>query len=66
MNNYKALNQQIFKSGNFCLLPIHYDDRLDIMKWRNEQIYHLRQNEILSLKNQNIYFKTVISKLFKK
>lgn len=66
MNNYKVLNQQIFKSGNFCLLPIHYDDRLDIMKWRNEQIYHLRQNEILSLKNQNNYFKTVVSKFFKK
>ena len=35
------------------------------MKWRNEQMYHLRQSKVLTLKDQN-YFKNVISKLFSK
>lgn len=34
------------------------------MKWRNEQIYHLRQHKPLTKNAQNSYFKSVISKLF--
>tara|TARA_B110000908_G_C10158084_1_gene404629 strand:- start:415 stop:867 length:453 start_codon:yes stop_codon:yes gene_type:complete len=34
------------------------------MKWRNEQIYHLRQDKILTLEDQNNYFSNVISELF--
>jgi RimJ/RimL family protein N-acetyltransferase len=34
------------------------------MKWRNEQIYHLRQNKPLSREEQDFYFKEVVSKLF--
>jgi RimJ/RimL family protein N-acetyltransferase len=40
------------------------DDRYDIMQWRNEQIYHLRQREILTKEKQDLYFETVISELF--
>ena len=39
-------------------------DRLDIMKWRNEQIYHLRQNKLLTETDQNWYFEQVVAKLF--
>ena len=39
-------------------------DRLAIMKWRNEQIYHLRQNKPLTEKSQEYYFKTSIAPLF--
>jgi len=34
------------------------------MKWRNEQIYHLRQNKPLSLKDQNNYFNNIVEPLF--
>jgi RimJ/RimL family protein N-acetyltransferase len=34
------------------------------MKWRNEQIYHLRQARPLTEEDQNTYFENVVSKLF--
>ncbi len=62
---YRVLkNQNIFSNGDFSLVPLRYEDRYNIMKWRNEQIYHLRQNKKLTKKEQDIYFKNVISKLF--
>ena len=36
------------------------------MKWRNEQIYHLRQNKIITETDQDFYFKNVVNKLFDK
>ena len=36
------------------------------MKWRNEQIYHLRQSKVLSYKDQNLYFNEIVYKLFYK
>ena len=64
MNHYKALNNQIYDSGSFSLVPIRFEDRLDIMKWRNEQIYHLRQNKALTYQDQENYFKNVVLNLF--
>ena len=63
---YKALSLGNFKSGEFQIVPIRYKDRLDIMKWRNEQMYHLRQSEVLTEDNQEYYYKNIISKLFVK
>jgi RimJ/RimL family protein N-acetyltransferase len=40
------------------------EDRYEIMQWRNEQIYHLRQKEPLTKEIQDLYFDNVISKLF--
>jgi RimJ/RimL family protein N-acetyltransferase len=34
------------------------------MKWRNEQIYHLRQSKPLTKQHQDDYFNNVVSKLF--
>jgi RimJ/RimL family protein N-acetyltransferase len=34
------------------------------MKWRNEQMYHLRQNKLLTNAKQDKYFKDVISQLY--
>jgi RimJ/RimL family protein N-acetyltransferase len=34
------------------------------MKWRNEQIYHLRQAEPLTKEKQDWYFENVVAKLF--
>ena len=64
MNFYKALNRQKYSSGNFSIVPIRYEDRMDIMQWRNEQVYHLRQDKPLTEADQEIYFKTVVNKLF--
>ena len=61
---YKALNKQVHKSGNYTITPLRYEDRLDIMKWRNEQIYHLRQNQPLTEIDQNNYFKDVVKAQF--
>ena len=64
MNSYKALNNQVFTSGEYSIVPIRYEDRYDIMEWRNEQIYHLRQDSQLNKENQDRYFDQVISGLF--
>jgi RimJ/RimL family protein N-acetyltransferase len=34
------------------------------MEWRNEQLYHLRQNKLLTIDAQDKYFQTVIESLF--
>lgn len=64
MDSYKALNKQSFSKGIYQIVPIRYEDRLEIMKWRNEQIHHLRQPEPLTLENQENYFKNTVSQLF--
>lgn len=64
MNSYKALNNQVFTSGEYSIVPIRYEDRYDIMEWRNEQIYHLRQDSQLNKEIQDRYFDQVISGLF--
>lgn len=64
MNKYKCLNQNEFHFNEYRIVPIRFEDRLDIMKWRNEQIYHLRQAKPLTLEDQNAYFEHVVSKLF--
>ncbi|KVV13960.1 GNAT family N-acetyltransferase [Flavobacterium sp. TAB 87] len=64
MKEYKILNRQRFADGIYSIVSLRFEDRMLIMKWRNEQIYHLRQNELLTLKDQNDYFATVVAKLF--
>lgn len=61
---YKALSKNIFEKDGFSIVPIRFDDRLDIMKWRNEQIYHLRQDKPLTETDQENYFTKVVSQLF--
>jgi RimJ/RimL family protein N-acetyltransferase len=64
MIKYKVLNKQIFTSDKYSLVPIRLEDRYDIMKWRNEQIYHLRQHQPLTKEDQDAYFENVVAKLF--
>lgn len=63
-NIYIALQKQQFSDGEFSIVPIRYDDRVAIMKWRNEQMYHLRQIVPLTHEKQKYYLDTVVSKLF--
>lgn len=64
MNSYQIVEKQIFAKGEHSIVPIRFEDRLLIMKWRNEQIYHLRQNKLLTEEDQNTYFNTTIATLF--
>lgn len=61
---YKVLITQNYTSGKYTLVPIRYEDRYDIMKWRNEQIDVLRQDEILTPEQQDLYFKNTVMSLF--
>ena len=63
-NKYRALSKQSFSYGNHTIVPIRMGDRYPIMRWRNEQMYHLRQSKPLSEEDQDKYFTSVISLLF--
>jgi RimJ/RimL family protein N-acetyltransferase len=61
MKIYKCLsNKQIYQNDMITMLPIRVQDKYDIMKWRNEQIFHLRQDVKLTKQMQDSYFKDKI------
>lgn len=64
MANYKCLKQQEYTFGDYSIVSLRYEDRFSIMKWRNEQIYHLRQARPLTEEDQQCYFDNVVAKLF--
>ena len=64
MNTYKVLRRQVFSEGEYSLVPLRFKDRMDILKWRNEQIYHLRQSKLLTEDDQKNYFNNIVAKLF--
>jgi len=63
-SSYSCLSKEVFILGDYSFVPIRYEDRNLIMKWRNEQIYHLRQKTILTETNQQDYFYNIIKPLF--
>lgn len=64
MLRYKCLKKQEFQIEEYKIVPIRFEDRYNIMKWRNEQMYHLRQSKTLSIEDQDFYFENVVKKLF--
>lgn len=64
MNSYRSLHKQVFTLGEYSIVPIRFEDRIDIMNWRNEQIYHLRQSKPLTMPDQEQYFQKVVVPLF--
>lgn len=64
MRTYKILNNQEENLGEYQITPIRDIDKYSIMKWRNEQIFHLRQQQPLTKKNQEKYFREVVDNLF--
>lgn len=64
MPSYICLHQQEYYHGDYTIVPLRYEDRFLIMKWRNEQIYHLRQNRPLTEDDQQRYFDNVVAKLY--
>jgi RimJ/RimL family protein N-acetyltransferase len=65
MRNYLCLSNSIFEENSFALVPIRGEDKYEILKMRNEQMYHLRQEKPLTVEDQKYYFENVVSKLFK-
>ena len=63
-DSYRCLSNSTYSKGDYSIVPIRFKDRLDILKWRNEQIYHLRQNKPLTQEDQENYFTNVVNKLF--
>ena len=63
-SRYCILEKNVFKKDEYSIVPIRYEDRFDIMKWRNEQIFHLRQSKSLTKDDQENYFNKVVAKLF--
>lgn len=63
-DTYKVLKRQTFAKGNYRIVPIRMKDRHAIMQWRNEQIFHLRQEKPLTREGQDSYFETVVARLF--
>lgn len=61
---YPGLKEQSFYLNGYNLRPIRYGDRNAILKWRNDQLYHLRQPKKLKEQEQDYYFKTVVASLF--
>ena len=64
MVSYRCLKRQEYTLGDYSLVPLRYEDRFSIMRWRNEQIYHLRQARPLTEEDQQNYFDNVVAKLF--
>lgn len=64
MRNYKCLSVSKVQSNDFHIEALRNEDQFAIMEIRNQQIYHLRQNEPLTKEKQQHYFSTVISNLF--
>lgn len=64
MPKYSCLQHQEQHIGDYSIVPLRYEDRFSIMKWRNEQIYHLRQAHPLTKEDQQRYFENVVSKLY--
>ncbi|MCC5929690.1 MAG: GNAT family N-acetyltransferase [Cyclobacteriaceae bacterium] len=64
MSYYKILGKENYNLGDYALVPIRMEDRYDIMRWRNEQVYHLRQEGLLTEVQQDKYFYEVVSALY--
>ncbi|WP_343616083.1 GNAT family N-acetyltransferase [Flavobacterium sp.] len=63
-STYICLKKATFVKENYKIVPIRYEDRFEIMKWRNEQIYHLRQSKPLNYEDQEHYFINIVAGLF--
>jgi len=64
MPNYIAIKNNNISLGNYSIVPIRFEDRYSIMDWRNEQLYHLRQEKLLTKEAQDLYFNNKVNKLF--
>lgn len=58
--SYIHLKQQCYIQGTYKVTSIREEDMLVIKQWRNEQMDVLRQNQVLTDKDQLRYFSNVV------
>ena len=63
-NKYAVLTKNIHSFNSYSIIPIRYEDKYEIMNWRNDQISILRQEKLLTKEVQNKYFNEVVYKTF--
>lgn len=61
---YRILEKNEYQFGEYRIAPINITLAKNIMYWRNEQMHHLRQSELLTKDGQLAYFQDVIKPLF--
>ena len=61
---FDSLKQNVFSNKEYSIVPIRYEDRMLIMQWRNEQVYHLRQKNLLTEEDQENYYSNIVFQLF--
>ena len=64
MQLYKFLQLEFYELGDYKIIPLREEDIQLIGTWRNEQIDLLRQQKILSEKDQIKYYNDIIKKSF--
>ncbi|MBL7727604.1 MAG: hypothetical protein JNM68_07965 [Dinghuibacter sp.] len=62
--HYRILSMSKICFNSYSLVPIRYEDRVEIMKWRNEQLAILRQQKKLTSYEQDKYFADEVQPLF--
>ena len=62
--NYSFLSNNKYCLNEYSLVSLREEDMELIRKWRNEQIYALRQKKILTKDEQHNYFSQVVMKSF--
>lgn len=66
IRKYVVLNKNEYRLGDYQIVPIREEDKYGIMEMRNDQLFHLRQANLLTVADQDKYFSEVVSKLFEK
>ncbi len=64
LKKYDILKNNNITYKNFHLIPIRKSDILKIRRWRNDQMYILRQTIVLTVKDQLNYYNKNIKKSF--
>lgn len=62
--DYKVLKNNRFEYSEYAVVPYRKDDRLKIMKWRNQQMDVLRQKSTLTEKDQDNYYQNHVEPSF--
>jgi RimJ/RimL family protein N-acetyltransferase len=56
---YEAINNECHQFEDYKIISIRDEDKYKIMNWRNDQISILRQNHLLTKKEQDLYFEKI-------
>ena len=63
---YPLLKSNTLCIGEYSVVPLRYQDIFLIMEWRNQQMYHLRQDSQLTRDGQENYYQNIVKSSFRK